>query len=251
MTDSSDGRRYFFIHVMKTGGGTVWVHIKSNFHRELVYPDSDESGNAPDPWGVSYYDIEQLLNLPPERRERIRVYTGHFPFAVTQMLGYDDMVTFTVLRDPVERTISYLKHCHKYHPQHKGLPIDHIYEDGFINPFFIANHQAKVFAITPEDEPETIMDVVEIDDERLAIAKENIEKVDIIGFNDRFGDFLDELRTRFGWQVGDAPDLHVSDQDTDVPADLRARITEDLAADIEFYEHARRVAESRAEARAR
>jgi hypothetical protein len=243
-------RRYFFVHVMKTGGGTVWVNIKENFHRTLVYPDSDENGNAPDPWGVSYYDMERLLSLPSERRDLVRVYTGHFPFVASEMLGFDDMVTFTVLREPVERTISYLKHCHKYHPQHKGLPIDHIYEDGFINPFFIANHQAKVFAMTAEDDPETIMDVIDVDDERLAIAKANLEKVDIIGFNDRFGEFLSALSGQFGWRVGSAPDLHVSEDDTQVPADFRARITEDLAQDIEFYEHARAVVDRRAAQRA-
>jgi hypothetical protein len=239
-------RRFFFVHLMKTGGGTVWVNIKMNFRRQFVYPDSDPDGNGPDEWSVAYYDMARLLALSPERREIIRVYTGHFPFVASEMLGFEDMATFTVLREPVERTISYLKHCQRFHPQHKGMPLDSIYDDGFINPFFIANHQAKVFAMTREDEPETIMDVIDIDDERLAIAKENLGKVDLIGFNDDFARFQLLLSERFGWQIGAAPDLHVSGDDTDVDDAFRRRITDDLAYDIEFYDFAKRLVETRA-----
>jgi hypothetical protein len=244
MRDAGE-RRYFFIHLMKTGGGTVWHDIKLNYRRQLVYPDSDESGAGPDEWGVSYYDMERLLSLSPERRDVIRVYTGHFPFVASEMLGFDDMVTFTVLREPVERTISYLKHCQRFHPQHRGRPLIDIYDDGFINPFFIANHQAKVFAITAEDEPETIMDVIDIDDERLDIAKRNLEKVDIVGFNDDFAAFLSQLSAQFGWKVGAAPDMHVGGDDTTVDDVFRERITNDLARDIEFYAFAKQLAAGR------
>ena len=47
-----------------------------------------------------------LLDLPPSRRERIRVYAGHFPFVAVELMG-QEFVTMTVLRDPVERTLSY------------------------------------------------------------------------------------------------------------------------------------------------
>lgn len=247
MTDAS-GRRSFFIHLMKTGGGTLWVDIKMNFRRQFVYPDSDESNTGPDPWGVSYYDVDRLLHLPPERRDVIQVYTGHFPYVVTEMLGIDDLFRFTVLREPIDRTISYLKHCQKFHPQHRGMPLDHIYDDGFINPFFIANHQTKMFAMTVEDEPETMMDVIEVDDERLAIAKENLAKVDIVGLNEQFDTFLADLSRELGWNVGEAPDLHVSEQDETVGADLIERMTHDLAYELEFYAYARELVATRAAA---
>ena len=38
--------------------------------------------------------------------------TGHFPLCTTELLG-GAFTTFTVLRDPVERTLSYLRHHRK------------------------------------------------------------------------------------------------------------------------------------------
>ena len=70
---------------------------------------------------------------PPERRATIRGYMGHYPYVASQLLG-EDPVTLTILRDPVERTISYLKHCKRYHDHHRELSLEEIYRDTSTSP---------------------------------------------------------------------------------------------------------------------
>lgn len=227
-------QRYFFVHVMKTGGATFRRHVYANFGEDEVFPDSRYDGDMRD----ANMDIEYLLTLPPERKAKIRAYTGHFPFVVTDLMEFD-FVTLTILRDPVSRTISYLKHCKRYHKQHRHLTLEEIYDDPFFFPSFIHNHQAKVFAMTTGDKLESYMDVIDIDDRRLEIARRNLEHVNILGLNEHHQEFLDAVQRRLGWEIGQIPNQRVSEESWEVPDSLRKRITDDNAADLEFYEDAR------------
>jgi hypothetical protein len=153
-------------------------------------------------------------------------------------------VTLTILRDPIERTISYHKHCKRYHDQHRTLSLEEIYEDPFTFPALIRNHQAKLFAMTPDDEPESYLDVIEIDDRRLEVAKANLERVDVLGLQEHFPELLEEMTHRYGWRFGHVDDHHVSEE-SKIPDSFRRRIADDNAADLAFYEHARQVWERR------
>ena len=106
-----------------------------------------------------------------------------------------------MLRDPVDRTISYLKHCKRFHPQHRDLALEEIYEDGFVFPTLIRDHQVKIFAMTATDRLESYMDVVEIDDERRRLAERNLEQVDLVGLHETYDDFLAALTERYGWDI--------------------------------------------------
>ena len=225
--------RLFFIHVMKTGGATFRRRIEANLGVEHVYPNAAiDTDLLAANIGVPY-----LTSLPEERVRTIQAYTGHFPFAATQVLP-GDFVTMTVLRDPVERTISYLKHCRKYQEQHHGLALEAIYEDPWFFPTMMANHQVKVFAITPEDGADTIAEVIEIDDRRAGVARDNLESVDFLGLHEHYDDFVREVSEHFGWQGEAPPSWHVSEAE-EVPASFRRRIADDLARDIEFFDFAR------------
>ena len=102
----------------------------------------------------------------------------------------------------------------------------------------IENYQTRVFAITPEDGCRSIMDGIDIDDQRLSVAKANLRAVDILGLNDHYDEFLAEVARRFGWSRFPSPNRRVSEK-TDVPSSLRNRIAEDNAYELEFYEYAR------------
>jgi hypothetical protein len=234
----SEVRPFFFVHIMKTGGASFRDHVYANFHPGEVYPvpDADDMDRA---WLVEY-----LLGLPPERHAVTRAYLGHFPFVASELLRRDP-VTLTLVRDPIARTISYLKHCKRYHEQHRGLSLDEIYRDEFHFPCFIHNHQTKIFSMTTDDKLESYMDVIDVDDQRLEIAKENVEKVDVLGLHERYDEFLEELQQRFGWRFDRVRKRRVGREQWDVSPALRRSIAEDNAADVAFYEHAKRVHERR------
>jgi hypothetical protein len=226
-------RPFFFLHVMKTGGKSFRQHIKANFAPEEQYPPP-EKATVRD----SYNRVDELRAFPADRHRTVRVYAGHFPFAATTLVGRD-VITMTLLRDPVERTVSLLRHCKRLEERHRDLPLEEIYEDPWMFPLLIHNHQLKLFALTADDRLESHMDLVDFDDpERIRTAYANLERVDVLGLTERYADFLEQLTRRFGWQFESRPDRGVSREGWDVSAGFRRRIAEDNALDIAFYERA-------------
>lgn len=61
------------------------------------------------------------------------MFAGHFPFVAVDLLG-GDLTTITVLRDPVERTISFLRQRKRNNPVHKAHRLEQMYE----HPFYSA-----------------------------------------------------------------------------------------------------------------
>jgi hypothetical protein len=222
----------FFIHIMKTAGTSLRNVIRAHIDSTALYPSRDYDADMHE----ANESIRYLLSIPDERRNRVRAYMGHFPFVVTHMLGRE-VTTLTTLRDPIDRAISQLKHLRVWSPEHKDLSLEAIYEDPILQPCFLRNHQAKIFAFSEADKPETYRDVLEIDDRRLAMAKANLDRVDVVGVVERYDELLRAVAARFGWAADPATRLRVGSR-TDVPAALRRKIIDDNEADLDFYEYA-------------
>ena len=169
------GRRFFFIHVMKTAGTTFVRQLQQQFPAEAIYPARDLDWTSPADVDA-YINIPRLLAVPAERRAQIRVFTGHFPYMVCDQLD-PALVTMTVLRDPIERTISILKQHKRSEERFRDLPLEAVYDDRPIFRFFVENHQTKVFALAPDDNEVAINCGMTIDDARYARAKENLARV--------------------------------------------------------------------------
>lgn len=239
-----DERPLFFIHVMKTGGTTLWMDLVAHFGQEHVYPVAGGDDAVAD-----YLDAARLLALPAEQRDAIRVFGGHHPYVITELLGVE-LVRLTILREPVARTISYLKHAQRHTPRLLGWPLEEIYADGFAFPFWIANHQTKAFSLRADDldlvsTPTSVMTPLEVDDERLEQAKANLATVDVVGFQERYPEFRDEVAERFGLPQDRVPPQRVSEE-VEVSAGLVERIIEDNRYDVALYEWALAHAGSRA-----
>jgi serine O-acetyltransferase len=273
--------RFFFIHLMKTAGTSFAFQLRRQFDPSEVYPSEglDRRDGAD---MASYVSISRLLRLSPERRDAIRVYTGHYPYIASQLLDLD-LVTLTILRDPVDRTISVLKHMKRLSRRYKTYPLEEIYEDPFVFAHFVENHQTRMFSITRDDEPEAFgsgmsywetaallgfgpqregVELVEIDRARaiapaqasmvdaarLEVAKKHLATVDIIGFSEQYTEFIEELRHRYGWWpdgLNTSARANESSEGWDVPAALRKRIAADNAYDLELFEFAHELVRER------
>jgi hypothetical protein len=227
------GETSFFVHVMKTGGTTFVQHIEANFRPEEVYPRAERGPER----RAGYYMIDELLSLPEDRRRIIKAYVGHFPYVVSTLLE-PRPATYTILREPVERIVSVLKNCKRHEERLADLSLEEIYDDPWVFPLQIHNYQAKLFAMTRDDKLESHLDVIDVDDDRLAIARANLEQVAVLGLQERYDDFVAEMQHRFGWTYAQVPSLRVSNEGWDVTLAFRRRIAADNAADLAFYEYA-------------
>jgi hypothetical protein len=239
-------RRFFYAHVQKAAGTELRERLKRNFEPQAMYPDPTDG----DLFAVApQMSATQLLARWEVRKEEIEIVMGHFPVSTAELLG-PGFVTMTVLREPVERTLSQLRQYRKASPALHGSELAAIYEDS-PDYVFLRNHMVKMFSMTAAEvataarEGKTPMvKYVQLDDSRLASAKDRIASVDVFGLQDRFDQFCGELESRFGWQLGTP--LHANrTEPADVPSELRARIAADNALDVEFYEHARELYERR------
>lgn len=235
--------RFLFIHVMKTAGTTFVSHLEQQFGADAIYPNRELDRRFPGDT-ESYTSINDLLALPAERRETIEVYTGHFPYMVRDMLNIE-LATFTILRDPVERTISLLKHFKRLQERYRPLSLEAIYDDEYVFRHFIHNHQTKIFSLVPADKPRAILRPIVIDESRLELAKGNLAQVDVVGLTECFDEFIGELQRRFEWWkdgVAVATRTNVSPESWSVDEALRRRIADDNSYDVDFYEYAKTLA---------
>jgi hypothetical protein len=253
---------FFFLHVMKTGGTAFVFNLLQNFGPGEVYPSDVDKAQPGDL--LPYVSIARLLSVSPERRAAIRMYTGHFPFVACELMG-GEFRTLTLLRDPIDRSVSVLRHFQRHFNRYE-LRLGELYDDPFIFEHFVHNHQTKLFSITAEDRPETFVSTltheenrarhlggpdpvgpttITVDSARLATAKTNLAKVGLVGVNERYAEFVERLRARFGWwPTGVDTDARVNTADDSAPIDdaLRRRIADDNALDLELYAFAQELA---------
>lgn len=233
-------RRFFYVHVQKAAGTEIRERLKHHFAPEAIYPDRTDGDLVTVAPQVS---VTQLLDRWEQRKDQIEIITGHFPYATPELLDAE-FVRLSVLREPVERVLSHLRHHRKMKPATSDVPLEALY-DQVLQPAFFHNHMVKVFSLTASEIAESaaqgqwaVLKVIDFTPDRLARAKHNVEQLDVLGLQDRLEEFCTEVATRFGWQL--APPLHANRTPEEyAPRTLRARIAADNALDAELWEHAR------------
>jgi hypothetical protein len=227
--------RIFFVHIQKTAGTSFVFRLRKHFGRAAIYPGESDKGNV-----AAVLSVEHLLERLRTSGDQFRVITGHFPLCTIDVIG-GEFTTLTVLRDPVDRTLSYLRHHREQTPGDQRRPLEDIYEDPFRFHGHINNHMVKMFSLTAAEMTAGMLTRVEFSKERLETAKESLARVDVVGIQERFDAFCDELTRRFGWGLGEP--LHTNRSEwSEVSVAFRTRIAEENALDVELYEYAKRLA---------
>jgi len=222
--------------MQKTGGISLYMRLQREFGEAAVYP-SKADGDAVSVAPQLMTDV--LVRQWAERRDQIRVVTGHFPLCLTQLLDAH-FTAFTVLRDPVDRTLSYLRHHRDTTPGDRARPLEELYEEPGNFKHFIDNHMVKMLSLRPEEMTDGMMSVIELDRGRLRRAKRALRGLETFGLQEELEDFAHRLEDRFGWDLG--PPVHENvTAPTEVAPSFRARIAEDNRLDMELYEYGRKL----------
>jgi hypothetical protein len=227
--------------MQKTGGVSLYVRLWRYFGRDAVYPGPSD-GSPTDVAPQLFVRI--LLERWRERRDEIQVVTGHFPLCTIELLDADFTV-FTVLRDPVERTLSYLRHHRATTPADSERSLEEIYSDPSRFRPFIENHMVKMLSLRAEEMDNGMMSVIDLDRGRLRRAKRALRRMAMVGIQEDLEDFAQRLQRTYGWDLG--PPVHGNSTDhVEVSDSLRERIAEDNRLDMELYEYGRKLLRRRA-----
>ena len=224
--------RFFFVHLQKTAGTALLRRLRHHFGAAAVYPRPDEQGTP-----RVVLDVDHLRHRLAALDGEIEVVTGHFPLAVTDLLP-GRYVTFTVLRDPVERTLSFLRHQRDVEPRFAEASLEDIYEDPVSTGGLLTNHMVKMLSLTADEMTDGALTAVPVDDARLAAAARNLSgRIDVVGLQEHFEVFCRDLEASFGWDLG-APVFMNRTTSAEADAGLQERIRSDNGYDVRLYEHA-------------
>src|SRR5262245_32113915 len=191
----AEGTRFFFVHVQKTAGTALFKRLKRHFGERAVYPDPSDGDVVAD---VPQLSVDVLQERWRVRGDELRVVTGHFPLCTTEMLG-ERFKTLTVLREPVERTLSYLRHHRMLTPIDREKSLEMIYEDQFRYQTLIHNHMVKMFSLTLQEMTDGALTPVHFTPAHLDRAKGQLTTVNLIGLQERFEEFCADLQDQLGW----------------------------------------------------
>ena len=235
----SEPERFFFVHLQKTAGTSLYMSLRRHLGRDAVYPTPeyeliDQSSS----------DIELLRTAFERDGHRIKAVVGHFPLCTTELLAVP-FTTMTVLRDPFERTLSFLRH--RRDKVRHGASLDELYAERRTLHALVHNHMVKMLGMTTEQMTDGMATLVSFDDDFLRRAEEALERIDVVGLQDHFDDFAAELTARFGWELGG--NLHVNATEAgpdDVSEWLERRIRIDNELDFRLHRYAVDLVERRA-----
>lgn len=226
----------------KTGGVSFSAQIHRTSAPEDCYPPPGPNSTVL----AQYLSVPKLIGLDAEERSRPQIFSGHFPVSVVDELG-EDLLTISILRDPVRRAVSTLRHIQAHHPRWRGASLEDLYENERVRSTLVDNHQVKIFSMGCN--VETIEDDYPLSSSDLDMAKRNVETVDFLGISAEMPALLATMRDECGWNVQGNPRANASPK-RDSPSDsLLERIRSNNSMDIDLFEHAKGVLHPRRPAR--
>jgi hypothetical protein len=231
----SGSPKFFFVHLQKTAGTSLLLRLRHHFSEEAIYPTNSEKSI------YTSFSVDLLKERFAERGAEIEVATGHLPLGAADLLG-EDFTVFTVLRHPLERTLSFLRQQQAQDPQYHDSPLDAVYDEPYRRGWLLTNHMVRMIG---QNADEVATSTMVSDEEFLARSKEILsERVDCFGFQESFEEFCAELTRRYGWDLGE-PIRANTTEPSEASPELIERILDDNRIDVEFYEFAQHLAATR------
>jgi hypothetical protein len=241
----------YFWHIPKTAGTSVRRWLASNLEASLCRA------------GV----VDELVTMPTSEIEHYRAFAGHFHGYLAQYVR-DEMISFSVLRDPIARTKSHWNQVRRapWHPHYQRVRLqsftEFVQDDG--NRVMIENYQARYLCKLPIDlellaksySPDQLAGyaLAETVEQRslnisasflAASSHETLSGMAAVGVSERLHDFLLEVGRILSLPVPPleaTPKENVAGQDDGVGLSAAAldRLNRLTQIDRELYDAARR-----------
>lgn len=227
-----------FLHISKCAGHTVRSLLHGNYAGRpsidnIIRGALSVNGQAKVP-ASGDEDVALLVAEIRARQDDLAFVATTLSYGVHHFL--DRPVSyFTLLRDPVERCVSYWYFAHRVRATHPawslfeahGFDLERILAS--VDGIHLCNQQTRAVSGTCR---------IDVGPEELQLAKERIENdFAFVGTVERFEDSVRELAEIFGWRHLFSPALHVGDKSDAglLPPRAREIFTRANLVDLELY----------------
>jgi hypothetical protein len=237
MTISKAGpeQTVIFLHIHKTAGTTLNRIIERQYPMQQIWTLDEQ------------HTFDDLLDLSEGQRARVRMLRGHMIFGLHEHMPSPSSY-FTLLRDPIERVISFFyfirRNPHHYHfnpitsadlglREFLGLRLNNMMDNG----------QTRMLAGTEQYK----YPIGACAQELLEAAKRNLhESFSVVGLTERFDETLLLLKRAYGWRNVRYVRQNVTGErplQSDLPQATLDLVSKYNRLDLELYEYAAKLFE--------
>lgn len=221
--------RILVIHIMKTAGTSLRRMLQDEYGPHFVYPGDEHLRFLPHGWYPPGSEILRgYAKLPPHN-----VLIGHFTAAMAEMLPRSYQAA-TVLRDPVQRSLSMVSH---FSLVTKKSVSELMADEQFVIRH-IADYQTRILGVDGIYDPDQMGAA---DDATLTRAIARLQTLAFVGLTERFEDSCRLFDQRFRTQLSRLQRReNVLRQTTDELAEFVPRIEPYIQRDRVLYDTAQR-----------
>lgn len=224
-----------FLHIPKTAGSTFMSILRNQYGKQNCYA---LTGNLE-------VDRNNYNKLSSQDREKIALFSGHAPIT-TGINEVDEATTITLLRDPIERVISFCQHVSEGKSPYliETFPPENFNIDRFLdsNLSELSNLQTKFLADNKHFTfPDSIVDHVSLENARDSALDTLFNRIFRYGLMEYFDESLVNFSTALGWKTPYYKPLNVRNRKNLIRFEKHhiARIMEMNAIDIQVYREAK------------
>ena len=235
----------YYLHIQKTGGTSFISFLDSHFAPESICPAQL---------------LPELFQSPPEDMSHFSLYRGHLWYGLNSYL-HRNLNCITLLRDPVQRTVSYYSHVKRDENSYRHREV----VDGNWSILDFVRDQQTNWDTTNS---QTLFLTVDLDYSKLAadpvgygqavvkryaarredralldLAKKRLEQFMFVGITERMQESIELFSWQMGWDPGTpAPSLNISSNrpsEDELTLEAREAIMAINPLDQELYAWAR------------
>jgi hypothetical protein len=199
----------------------------AEYDQSMIYPNQSEIDRN----NGRYPELSDAVSYLASNQTPLLI-NGHYPYVFRDVLPAETKV-ITVLRDPIDRSISMMRRARRRVPRFVDLSLMQLLDDKGFRESSIANYQTKIFSIASPEETLGVNHPLQMQPWRLEAALENLSSCAVVGWTDEMDAVGGQLATE-GIQVGETRRTNITpSHDTDpIGADVIDRLNEIVSLDI-------------------